>query len=178
MYRNKFELICYKYKIYIKTKKFIAYKSKFKYNWNLWFHSSNNNNWTLDSYIKLYTINNISSFWNIFNYHYNLLNGMFFLMKENINPIYEDKHNIKGGYWSIKINSHDIRETWLYLCMDLISGNLEKKNIINGLSICNKRKFYIIKIWIKNCIYNNIDNININIKNINKNSILFNKFTN
>ena len=53
--------------------------------------------------------------------------------------------------------------------MDLICNNLDKKNIINGLSICNKRKFYIIKIWIKDSSYNSINNININIKNINYN---------
>ena len=103
---------------------------------------------------------------------------MYFLMKNNINPIYEDKNNINGGYWSIKVNSSDIYKTWLYICMDLISNNMDNKNIINGLSICNKRKFYIIKIWMKDSSYNNINNLNINIKNINKNSILFNKFTN
>ena len=178
MYKNKFELVYNKYINNITIKKLIGYKSRFKYKWNLWFHSSYDNNWGLDSYVKIYTISNRKSFWEIFNNHYNLLNGMYFLMKENINPIYEDKHNIKGGYWSIKVNSQDIKEVWLYICMDLISGNMDKKNIINGLSICNKRKFYIIKIWIKDCIYNNIDYININIKNINKNSILFNKFTN
>mgnify|MGYP001364477044 CR=1 FL=1 len=83
---------------------------------------------------------------------------------------------ILSGIWIGNIN--DAFNTWLYLCMDLISGNLDKKNIVNGLSICNKRKFYIIKIWIKNHIYNDINNINININNINTNTILFNKFLN
>jgi len=173
-----FQLLLYKFNICINIKKLIAYKSTFKYKWTLWYHSPSDNNWNLDSYKKIYTIDNISSFWKVFNNHYDLLNGMYFLMKKNINPIYEDKHNIKGGYWSIKVNSSDIHNVWLYICMDLICNNLDKKNIINGLSICNKRKFYIIKIWIKDASYNSINNININIKNINKNSILFNKFTN
>ena len=33
--------------------------------------------------------------------------GMFFLMKENIKPIYEDKKNINGGYWSMRITKKD-----------------------------------------------------------------------
>lgn len=173
-----FFTLYYKFNIYINTKKLIAYKSKFKYKWTLWYHNPYDTNWTLESYKKIYTINNISSFWQVFNNHYDLLNGMYFLMKNNINPIYEDKNNINGGYWSIKVNSSDIYKTWLYICMDLISNNMDNKNIINGLSICNKRKFYIIKIWMKDASYNNINNFNINIKNINKNSILFNKFTN
>ena len=176
-----FQNIYTKYVIFLNTKKLIAYKSKFKNCYNLWIHSTYNNDWSLDSYQKIYNINNISSFWKVFNNHYDLLDGMYFFMKDNINPIYEDNNNINGGYWSIKINTKDAFNTWLYLCMDLISGNLDTKNIVNGLSICNKRKFFIIKIWIKNHIYNNINNINIidiNINNININTILFNKFLN
>ena len=173
-----FENIYRKYVISLNSKKLIAYKSKFKNSFNLWIHGAYNNDWSLESYQKIYNINNISSFWKVFNNHYDLLDGMYFFMKNNINPIYEDTNNINGGYWSIKININDAFNTWLYLCMDLISGNLDKKNIVNGLSICNKRKFYIIKIWIKNHIYNDINNININIKSINTNTILFNKFLN
>ena len=167
-----------KYILLLKIKKLKAYKLKLENSWNLWYHELFNNDWSIESYKKLYTFDNIAEFWLLYNNFISLDNGMFFLMKNDILPIYEDKNNINGGYWSIKILNNDISKFWLDLSIELISGNLDKKNIVNGLSICNKRKFYIIKIWIKNHIYNDINNININIKNINTNTILFNKFLN
>jgi len=36
--------------------------------------------------------------------------GMFFLMKKDINPIFEDKKNINGGYWSLRISKKETSE--------------------------------------------------------------------
>ena len=48
--------------------------------WDLWYHDPNNTCYTLESYIKLGTIDTIESFWNYF-YQLKLTqlqNGMFF----------------------------------------------------------------------------------------------------
>ena len=101
----KFKNVYLKYIIYINTKQLIGYKSIFKNKWTLWFHNQYDNNWTLDSYKKIYSVNNISSFWQLFNNYNDISNGMYFFMKNKIKPTYEDKHNKNGGYWSIKINN-------------------------------------------------------------------------
>ena len=103
---------------------------------------------------------------------------MFFLMKNDILPIYEDKNNINGGYWSIKISNENILKTWIDLSIELIRGNLDKKNIISGITLSYKKKFYIIKIWITNKKYNNLSYLNLNNININKEDILYNNFLN
>ena len=93
----------------------------------------------LDKKIKIYKFDNIANLWHLYNNHIYLSSGMFFLMKNNILPIYEDKNNINGGYWSIKVSNDDIKQIWLYLSLDLVGGKLDKKNIVSGLSISYKK---------------------------------------
>jgi hypothetical protein len=97
-------------------------------------------------------------------------------MKNNIKPIYETKENINGGYMSIKVSEKDVNKIWLYLSLDFVGNTLSKKNIVNGISIAYKKKFYIIKIWIKDKKYKNIKNLNLNFDNLN--NILYNNFIN
>ena len=167
------------YKILLFIKKLKCYKYKFKNEWIIWYHKINDNNWNIDSYKKLYKFNNIYDFWRLYN-NFEILEGyMFFLMKNNIEPRYEHKNNKLGGYWSLKIDEKNGFNIWKNLTIDLITLNLEnKKNIINGLSIIKKKNFYIIKIWIKDIIYNNKDDINLKYKIYQKytKQIIFSKF--
>ena len=169
-------LLYERYKIYVYIKKLKAYKLKFKNSFTLYYHKLYDNNWNLDSYIKIYTFNNIAKFFMLYNCCTKLNNGMYFLMKNNIKPIYETKENINGGYMSIKVSEKEVNKLWLYLSLDFVGNTLSNKNIVNGLSISYKKKFYIIKIWIKNKKYKNITNLNINSYNLN--NILYNNFIN
>ena len=170
--------ICHKYVLFINIRKLKACKYKLNNRWTLWYHKIFDNEWSINSYKKLYTFNNIAEFWQLYNNHIYLSNGMFFLMKNDILPIYEDKNNINGGYWSLKVNNDDVSKLWLYLSLDLIGGKLDKKNIVSGLSISYKKKFYIIKIWIKNKKFNDIRYLDLEDIDINKDDILYNNFSN
>ena len=174
---NMYE-IYQKYILLLKIKKLKAYKLKLENSWNLWYHELFNNDWSIESYKKLYTFNNIAEFWLLYNNFISLDNGMFFLMKNDILPIYEDKNNINGGYWSIKIPNNEILKIWFDLSIELIRGNLDTKNIISGLTISYKKKFYIIKIWITDKKYNNLSFLDLNNINIKKEDILYNNFLN
>ena len=167
-----------KYILLLRIKKLKCYKLKFQNKWSLWYHELFNNDWTIKSYKKLYTFDNIAEFWLLYNNFISLHNGMFFLMKNDILPIYEDKNNINGGYWSIKIPNNEILKIWFDLSIELIRGNLDTKNIISGLTISYKKKFYIIKIWITDKKYNNLSFLNLNNINIKKEDILYNNFLN
>ena len=148
--------------------------------WVLWYHDIKNTEWTLDSYIKVAEFNTIEDFWKLYTYINNkpqlITNGMFFLMRENILPIWEDTSNINGGYWSFKISIHSITHAWNEISMALIGENILKNRenmyTINGISISPKKNFCIIKIW------NSEKLADTNIKNctdsLNKNILLFN----
>ena len=170
------ESIYNKYVIYVNIKKLKAYKLKFNNVFTLYYHKLYDDDWSLDSYKQICSFDNIANFWILYNNHICLNNGMYFLMKDNIKPIYEDKKNIKGGYWSLKILGKNINKLWLNIVLDFVGNNLSSKNIINGLSIVFKKKFYIIKIWIKNKKYNDIKYLNID-KSY-KNNIFYNNFIN
>jgi len=173
MFYEKFNILIYKYINKINVKKMIGFKSKFKHEWTLWFHNFNNNDWSIKSYQKLITICNICDFWRLYNNHYSLKCGMFFLMKNDIIPIWEAYENKNGGNWSIKVVKN-IETKWLKLSMDLVSNNLDNLGIVNGISLCYKNNYYIIKIWINDITQNNINNINISPEL--KNNIIFNKY--
>jgi len=167
-----------KYILLLKIKKLKAYKLKLRNKWCLWFHELFNNDWSIESYKKLYTFDNIAEFWILYNNIKSLNNGMYFLMKNDILPIYEDINNINGGYWSIKIPNDESLKIWTDLSIELIRGNLDKKNIVSGLTISYKKKFYIIKIWIKDKKHNNFSNLYLSYINIKKKEILYNNFLN
>ena len=168
--------LCDKYDLFVNIKKLKAYKLKLKNSWTLWFHSATADDWSLESYTKIYEIKSIIDFWRVFNNHYSLYGGMYFFMKNDIKPVYEDSKNKDGGYWSIKISINDSFRIWKLLCLDLLGNSITKKEIVNGVSICKKKKFFILKIWIKDVKYKDL--LNIELKDIDKTNILFNKFTN
>ena len=145
--------------------------------WILWFHDPIDNDWSFESYINIHTINTIESFWEVFNNinKLNIENGMFFLMKDGIKPMWEDEKNKNGGCWSFKILKENIYETWLDLIINCINETIltdvSINDVINGLSVSPKKTFCIVKIWIKNNISKDI--INNNIININTKECIY-----
>ena len=119
--------------------------------WTLWFHSVNDNDWSLQGYTKVMNIVNYSDLLFMIHNIKNITHGMFFFMKDGINPIYEDKNNIMGGYWSMRLTKKDSFDYWtkiiFYLCLNNITKNGDYDNKINGLSVSPKINNCIFKIW-------------------------------
>ena len=122
-----------------------------KNKWVLWYHSLKNKSWDNKSYIKVIEIKSL--------FDYKLLeeimrinhlqNGMFFLMKNDIFPTWEDPKNRMGGCISFKYDNNILNE-WLKILLVCITDDLsEYNNEINGLSISPKKEFNIVKVWIK-----------------------------
>ena len=124
---------------------------KLKDSWNLWYHHILND-WTLSGYKKIYTINTIKDFWDIYN-NINLIEELnnlhLYFMRDNVTPIWEDNNNKNGGVWSILVNSDYAFELWEKLSVDLVSQTIFDNNI-NGISINQKNNIFIIKIWNNN----------------------------
>ena len=133
---------------------------KLQTSWILWNHKLNDNNWKNNSYKNIFEINNLYDYKfleNIITLQ-NLQNTMFFLMRKDIFPTWEDPDNRDGCCASFKVPLKDIKNIWIQLVIDIISENIHKdKNkydIINGISIAPKKEFNIIKIWFKTDIKN------------------------
>ena len=127
-------------------------KYKLKYNWKLWFHNEKKN-WKINGYNNLLEFNYLEEFIYFVN-NYKLLDELlanhFFLMKNNIKPIWEDENNKNGGCISIKTNNFNAENIWNKLCFYIIGNTIENSFNINGISICIKNLNYtIIHIWVK-----------------------------
>ena len=136
--------------------------------WDLWIHSPNDSDWSLNSYKNIYTFKNIESaiklIENINKEIYE--NYMIFIMKNKIKPIWEDENNKDGGCFSYKILNSNIYEyskkIIYYIIGNTLVDNDDILKKINGISISPKKHFCIFKIWIKDIdIFNNVFNINI-----------------
>ena len=157
---------------------------KLNSSWVLWNHKSNDKNWDLNSYNNIYEFNDIESFWKLVNTidkHYkNYSNDMIFLMRKNedkiIYPMWEDKHNKNGGYWSFKIEKNILNKIWIdtmiYTIGEKILNKYDDNNIINGISISPKRNNCILKIWNNNYNYKDVKLLN-KIENIDYNNVIY-----
>jgi hypothetical protein len=123
-----------------------------KNKWVLWYHSLKNKSWDNKSYIKVIEIKSLLDYKlleDIMKINH-LQNGMFFLMKNDIFPTWEDPKNRMGGCISFKYDNNILNE-WLKILLLCITDNLSDFNKeINGLSMAPKKEFNILKIWIKN----------------------------
>ena len=151
-------------------------------NYTLWMHMLYDNDWSINSYKKIYTFNTIEKAACLLeNLNSEIIEKtMIFLMKNDIKPIWEVKENKEGGCFSYKITTCYVYELWkkmsyMLICNTMIDDDIIVKNI-NGISISPKKNYCILKIWIndvnnlkKSSIY---DFINYSIENFNKEELL------
>ena len=87
-------------------------------------------------------------------------NGMFFIMKKSVKPIWECPTNIKGGCISWKVDRKYSYKSWIDCVGHFIMNDFGKfTHLINGVSISPKKNASIIKLWFKEEF--NIDEISI-----------------
>ncbi len=129
--------------------------------WTYYFHDPNNEDWNLNSYLRLHDISTIKDFWQIENtVKDKLKNGMFFIMRSDCFPCWDDETNINGGCLSIKVLKDNLVDYWQNLSVRLLGETLfkdeysENWNVINGISTSPKRYFCVVKIWLKNNDFN------------------------
>jgi len=133
--------------------------------WTLYFHDPYDDEWVSSSY-KIQTHISLPEDWIQINLSYSELwaKGMFFLMREDIQPLWEDPANKNGGCFSYKVNKPDVPKYWLELGAKLMTDNITD-NIENvcGISVIPKRNYCIFRIWISDNKFNNIQLYNIDI---------------
>lgn len=134
--------------------------------YTLWFHSSSDNDWTIGSYHEIFSFSTPEEFWTvneaILDKSKMLLNGMFFIMKQGIKPMWEDARNAKGGCISWKVEKPDVPSAWENMCALFVTKELGGFNKYNptGISISPKKNTNIIKLWVANEISQyELDNI-------------------
>jgi hypothetical protein len=119
--------------------------------WTLYFHSPEETKWTLQTFTPVGSMRTWRDFWSILDALGTdaLAEGMFFVMRDPIPPLWENHQNIRGGYYSFRCQKRDAADSFVNHMIAVMTGELTKHatNRINGLSISPKRGFNIVKVW-------------------------------
>jgi hypothetical protein len=147
--------------------------------WVLWGHLPHDTDWSIKSFINIATVNTIEETIGITETLPNILieNCMLFLMRENVNPIWEDPMNKQGGYFSYKISNKHVGKVWKELSYvtvgETISNDADFTKNVTGITISPKKNFCIIKIWMSTCRHQNPNLVTNRIKYLTPEGCLF-----
>jgi len=148
--------------------------------WVLWAHLPHDTDWTIRSYKKIMKISSVEEIIKLNDALPEKLikNCMLFLMRDGINPMWEDPKNKEGGCFSFKVGNKYVGKVWEKLSYSIVGETITKNekmlNIVNGITISPKKSFCIIKVWLADCTVQNPDNI-IEIENLDIHGCLFKK---
>jgi hypothetical protein len=136
--------------------------------WNLFFHDPDDSQWTLNSYKNQTTISSALDWVQVYQAYNELWSkGMFFLMREHIQPLWEDPANKDGGCFSFKVNKPEAAQYWFKLGSRVLSDTLVKDfskfDRVSGISISPKRNYCILRIWVSTNEYNKIEYYNLDL---------------
>lgn len=119
--------------------------------WSLYFHAHDDTKWNLASFTLVGQMKTWRDFWTLVEAITvdKFADGMFFLMRDPIPPLWENHQNIRGGSYSIRVQKRDAGEVYITYVISAMLANMCKEtgNQINGISISPKKGFNIIKIW-------------------------------
>jgi len=123
--------------------------------WDL-YHHNGNNDWTKQSYFKLFTLESVQSYAEVIQHGPELSMGLFFLMRTGIDPIWEHPRNENGGVWSFKVHYEQASDAWNQLLARVLGENLLEEEIqrnVTGISIHPKytpkgdHSCSVVKLW-------------------------------
>ena len=128
--------------------------------WTLYYHNPNSNDWSNSSYRRITQLSSVEAFCAYYKEmdFEECAHGMFFLMRGDIMPTWEDKHNKNGGCWSFKISLEHFFHVWKHLSILLVGESLSSVPLLlNGISVSPKRGFCIVKLWNHTTAYDKTD---------------------
>ena len=149
--------------------------------WNLWVHLPQDNDWTINSYKKIYTLTTIEETIALIETLPDTMvkNCMLFLMRDGIKPTWEDPKNRNGGCFSYKVSNKFVCNVWKELSYVLVGGSISKNASfvanVTGITISPKKNFCIIKIWMSDCSYQNPSIVTTDINELPTQGSLFKK---
>jgi hypothetical protein len=120
--------------------------------WTLYFHNADSERWTIDTFVKIHSCVTWEDVLMVVEEIGNLRfkNGQPFFMHGDILPLWENHQNIRGGSYSIKVPSENVKEVFTTQVLQAMTGLAfkESENICMGLSMSPKKgTFNILKIW-------------------------------
>ena len=119
--------------------------------WTAYFHEPEDSLWTAASYKLLQKCTSWEALGAVLRElgPHKTTNGLLRIMKEDISPLWENKANIRGGSYCLKVPRRSAIEVFTRYLAAAARGCCAKEaaNEIVGVTISPKKGFCIIKIW-------------------------------
>ena len=119
--------------------------------WTVYFHEPEDNSWTAESYKRLQTVTSWEALGSLLRElgTHKTTNGLLRIMHGEFSPLWENKANIRGGSYCLKVPRRSAIEVFnRYLAAAALGlCAKDKGNEIVGVTISPKKGFCIIKIW-------------------------------
>jgi hypothetical protein len=119
--------------------------------WTIWYHSPKENKWTPSTYQQVATLRTWTDYWTLMDAigDETLLNGFFFIMRDPATPLWENKLNIRGGGYSLRIGRKDAADIFHKYTIGAMIGCItnDPANKLMGVTISPKRGFNVINVW-------------------------------
>jgi hypothetical protein len=134
--------------------------------WTIYFHEPEDKSWAIDSYKRVACMNTWEGLGTVLREMgtQRIINGMMFAMRGDTLPLWENKANIRGGSYCLKVSRRsaaDIYERYL-AAAGLGGAACDPSNAIVGVTMSPKKGFCIIKLWNANAkAFNNPSDVTI-----------------
>ena len=119
--------------------------------WTLYFHPANESKWGLGTFINMGPMKTWRQVLNVVDTLHTdtLSNGMFFLMRDPVPPLWENAKNIYGGAYSFRVPKKEAGQAFVNYAIAAMNKQImmDPANFVNGMSISTKNTHNIIKIW-------------------------------
>lgn len=137
----------------------IATKHPLQFKWTLWYEPprSAGKNWDENRLLNIASFDTVEDFWGLFN---NLqepsqlaAGSSYNVFKYGIRPAWEDKFNMNGGEWQLKLSNRKelLDEFWMNTLMSVIGEGFEAADSddIAGIVVNLRRSGDRLSIWTK-----------------------------
>jgi hypothetical protein len=120
--------------------------------WTLYFHQADAEKWTLDTFVKVQTFSTWQDVLMVLEEVglTRFKNGLPFFMRGDTLPLWENYQNIRGGSYSVKVPSENVKDVFTTHVLQAMLGLAFKEagNNCVGISMSPKKgTFNIMKIW-------------------------------
>lgn len=149
--------------------------------WSLYFHSPEETKWDISSFTTVGSVKTWREWFSLMDQlgAHTIGEGMFFLMRDPIPPLWENSKNIRGGGYSFRTQRSDANYhfTQTAIACMITQAMKDPENRIHGISISPKKGFNIIKIWNTDSTkYKTPTDMNIYIENLKLEDVIYTPF--
>jgi len=124
--------------------------------WTLWFFKEEKDKDWIECYKKVASFQTVEDFWALYNFIMPptklAIKCEYSVFKEGIQPMWEDKRNLKGGRWvyaTQKTNNFSLDKQWLEMLMCIVGEQFdEHSKDVNGIVLQRRGRNDRLAIWV------------------------------